>query len=269
MKIIQISAKNLGGLALPSFCPRCFWIRLKCRHKLPFQAFPGIFASIDSYSKKVTQTHFRQHGRLPQWFDGFGRLGTPIPVPGWSRFQMLDRETNILVTGVPDEILRHATYGIWIGDYKTARFTNCQDALAPMYATQLNCYGLIAPKIGLGPVYGLGLLYYEPVTDPGIVNSDSLIKAGSFFMEFSPKIRHVKLEPETIPPLLRRVREIADLSQSPPGRVGCADCDALQALIETTKGSFSSLKEDLFRSLNSQGHVSAGQGSTQLDEKCL
>lgn len=200
MKIVQLSAKNLGGLALPSFCPRCFWIRLKCRDKLPFQTFPGIFSSIDSYSKKVTLTHFRQHGRLPKWFDGFGRLGTPIPVPGWSRFQMLDRETNVLVTGVPDEILRHARYGIWIGDYKTARFTDCQDALAPMYATQLNCYGVIAPKIGLGPVYRLGLLYYEPVTDPGIVDTRALIKAGSFFLEFSPKIRPVKLEPEIIPP---------------------------------------------------------------------
>ena len=43
---IQISAKNLGALALPAFCPRCFWIRMKCGGKLPYQIFPGIFSSI-------------------------------------------------------------------------------------------------------------------------------------------------------------------------------------------------------------------------------
>jgi hypothetical protein len=26
---IQISAKNLGALAMPDFCPRCFWIGMK------------------------------------------------------------------------------------------------------------------------------------------------------------------------------------------------------------------------------------------------
>ncbi len=88
-----------------------------------------------------------------------------MPAPGWSKYQMLDPKTNILLTGVPDEILRHPERGIWIGDYKTARFTETQDALAPMYEVQLNCYTLIASKIGLGRVYGLGLLYYEPVTE--------------------------------------------------------------------------------------------------------
>jgi len=40
---IQISAKNLGELAMPSFCPRCFWLKRRLSNKLPFQIFPGIF----------------------------------------------------------------------------------------------------------------------------------------------------------------------------------------------------------------------------------
>jgi hypothetical protein len=50
---IQISAKNLGILALPEYCPRCFWLKLKLQFKLPYQIFPGIFSSIDSYSRKI------------------------------------------------------------------------------------------------------------------------------------------------------------------------------------------------------------------------
>jgi len=28
MEPFRISAKNLGELALPDFCPRCFWLKL-------------------------------------------------------------------------------------------------------------------------------------------------------------------------------------------------------------------------------------------------
>jgi hypothetical protein len=44
---IRISGKDLGALALPDFCPRCFWIRRHAPQGLPFQVFPGIFSSID------------------------------------------------------------------------------------------------------------------------------------------------------------------------------------------------------------------------------
>jgi hypothetical protein len=205
---------------------------MKCGDKLPFQIFPGIFSSIDSYSKKVTTTHFRRHGRVPKWFNGFGELGEPVAVPGWSKFQILDMETNILLTGVPDEILRHPERGTWIGDYKTARFTDAQDVLAPMYEVQLNCYALIAPKIGLGSVHGLGLLYYEPVTDLETDDSDFLIRADCLFLKFSPKIKRVKLEPAIIPPLLRKVRQICDSPDSPPSRPGCLDCCMLERLLK-------------------------------------
>lgn len=49
---LRISAKNLGHLALPGAYPRCFWIQT--HFKLPYQIFPGIFSSIDCYTKKVS-----------------------------------------------------------------------------------------------------------------------------------------------------------------------------------------------------------------------
>jgi len=45
MSELCISAKNLGEVALPDFCPRCFWLKLHAR-QLPFQIFPGIFSAI-------------------------------------------------------------------------------------------------------------------------------------------------------------------------------------------------------------------------------
>jgi hypothetical protein len=225
---------------------------MMCGDRLPFQIFPGIFSSIDSYSKKITLTYFRQHGRIPPWFDGFGELGQPIPVPGWSKFQVLDPESNILLTGIPDEILRHPEHGIWVGDYKTARFTDTQDALGPMYEVQLNCYGLIAPRIGLGPVYGLGLLYYEPVTDLEDTDPDLLIRDDSFFLEFSPKLKPIKLDQNIIPPLLKRVREICGLSEPPSGRPDCRDCFIVETLLKGIGGASSFLKKDLIRSLEPQ-----------------
>jgi hypothetical protein len=61
---LRISAKNLGALALPDFCPRCFW--LKSRTKvLPFQIFPGIFSSIDSYTKRVVHAWIDANGNAP------------------------------------------------------------------------------------------------------------------------------------------------------------------------------------------------------------
>ena len=103
---IRISAKNLGQLALPNYCPRCFYIKLKLGNKLPWQIFPGIFSSIDSYSKSICWTYYVKHKKLPPWFDKFGKFDCPIKVPGWNKFFLIDEKTNIKLTGIPDEIVR-------------------------------------------------------------------------------------------------------------------------------------------------------------------
>ena len=38
MEQVRISAKNLGAMALPDFCPRCFCLKPHAR-QLPFQNF--------------------------------------------------------------------------------------------------------------------------------------------------------------------------------------------------------------------------------------
>jgi hypothetical protein len=146
---IRISAKNLGALAMPNFCPRCFWLKLRIENKLPFQTFPGIFSSIDSYTKNIVHGWFDTHGCCPSWLSELGDIKGYINPPHFSKFQIVDVENNVLLTDGPDAVFVKTDNSYVIGDYKTAKFTNNQDALLPMYEVQLNSYALIGEQCGL------------------------------------------------------------------------------------------------------------------------
>src|SRR5579859_2234168 len=70
---VIISAKTLGQLAMPGYCPRCFWLAMKA-DRLPFQIFPGIFSAIDSYGKSVVHGWFDRYGRPPSWLEPLGLI---------------------------------------------------------------------------------------------------------------------------------------------------------------------------------------------------
>jgi hypothetical protein len=232
MEQIRISAKSIGELALENFCPRCFWIKLHFNRKMPFSVFPGIFSSIDSYSKKITNMHFNRYTQIPKWFSGFGSLGEPVKVPHHTKFNVLDDKTEILFTGVPDDIFYKPDKSYFIVDYKTAKFTGTQDELLPMYEVQLNAYAYIGERNGFKPVSGLGLLYYEPKTDITEANIDSHILDVGFSMNFSGKLLSIDLNIEKIPFLLKKVREIYEMAKPPDGVEQCKDCRLLELLIE-------------------------------------
>lgn len=275
MPQIRMSAKNLGELKLDKFCERCFWIKLHCENRLPFQIFPGIFSSIDSYTKKITNVyferpldsyskgitdisfeyrlplqapilafinayrkaitgiHFERHTRLPGWFADFGPLGEPVDVPGYRTFNVHHQQTDILLVGVPDEILRKPDGSYFILDYKTAKFTATQDTLLPLYRVQLNTYAYIGERVGFRPVSGLGLLYYEPQTEVTETNIDSLIRGDGFSMSFCGKSLPIELNIQEIPSLLERARDIYDRAKPPLGREGCRNCELLDILVQT------------------------------------
>ena len=74
-KIVPV--RKLGMLNLPEFCPRCFWLVLHCDGKFPFQIpMPGIFSSIDAYSKNLIHSHFDTQKVLPRWFPNLGKAAT-------------------------------------------------------------------------------------------------------------------------------------------------------------------------------------------------
>jgi len=231
---IRISAKNLGQLALPDFCPRCFWLKLKLEFKLPFQIFPGVFSTIDSYSKKITWQCFEKHRRVPSWFRPFGEFTGMVPVPHWSRFFVIDEETGIKLTGIPDELLILVDGRLFVLDYKTAKLTRSQDSLLPLYKVQLNGYAFIIEKLGMGNVGGMGLCYYEPQGDAPIVNLVTVLQQDGFVMPFKAHLKNIELELEGIVrPLLREVRRYAAMEEAPAGRDGCKDCEIVGKLIRT------------------------------------
>ena len=222
---IRISAKNLGQLALPDYCPRCFYIKLKLNNKLPWQIFPGIFSTIDSYSKKITWQYFKKYKKVPAWFDGCGEFKGLLPVPGWSKFSIVDSQTGIMITGVPDDIFIMVDDRYFIIDYKTAKYTDNQDKLLGMYRVQLNGYAMIFEKLGMGKIGGLGLVYYEPQGDAPVVSFETVVRQDGFVMPFVAHLKGIELDPEGIVrPLLGMVREMVDRDVVPDGRVGCQDC---------------------------------------------
>jgi hypothetical protein len=237
MAQIIISAKELGALALPNFCPRCFWIKMHCANKLPFQIFPGIFSSIDSYTKKVTSAHYARHNQLPSWLGELGKLGKPVKVPHYSKFRVIDEGTDILLRGMPDEILQKEDSSYFIIDYKTAKFTKAQDSLLPMYEVQLGAYAYIGRRQGFDPVSGIALVYMEPQTDLDQERLDSVLREDGFLMGFAGHVLQLKLEAEQkVPPLLEKVRDIYDLESPPQGNRDCSDCKLLDQLIVTVTG---------------------------------
>ena len=232
MDQIRISAKNLRALALDGFCPRCFWLKMNCR-ELPYQIFPGIFSSIDSYTKKVTNIHYEKTLRIPDWFEPLGDIVKPVKAPSLSTFYIVDPVTNIKLTGVPDEVFQKKDGSYFIADYKTAKYTGNQDKLLPMYEIQLNGYAFIGERTGLKPMTGLGLVYYEPQTDLEVDGLDSVLLSDGFMLPFVGKLLPIEVRPNaTIPPLMKKVRQICDLPKAPEGTIGCEDCEKVNKLIE-------------------------------------
>lgn len=233
MEPLRISAKQLGQVGLTDFCPRCFWVKMKCGGKPPFQSpVPGIFSSLDAFTKRVTRSHFEKHGHAPRWLSGFGELGEPVPVPHHSRFYIVEPTTQIKLTGVPDEIFKQADDSLFIADNKTAKWNENQERILPMYRIQLNAYGYIAERIGMGTISGLGLVYHQPQTEVDASNIDSIAMADGFSMRFAAKLVPVPLDMENIPRLLQQVRAIADSTVAPDGRPDCKDCGLLEKLVE-------------------------------------
>jgi hypothetical protein len=229
---IQISAKNLGALALPDFCRRCFWIKLRLK-TLPFATpFPGIFSSLDKYTKDVVHAYFDRHGRLPEYLSSIGK-DINCYVTGeqlhWRRYRYLDPETKILLTGMPDDIFTDGkARGHHTVDYKTAKFTGKQDELFPVYEIQLNGYAFIGERSGtFRPMKSLTLVYYEPLTDEVASNDWRNWAPRGFKLDFTAKLLPVDLDLDKIPPLLHEVREISRLKKPPIGASGCKDCVSL------------------------------------------
>lgn len=228
----SLSARALGSLALPDACERCFWLHQKIG--TPSMLFPGIFSSIDSYSKKVVQAALEWHQHLPHWFEQFGLRGDPLQPTHYSWFKINTGHGSLQLNGMPDEILHTPDGSLIIIDYKTARFKP-DDPLRPLYEVQLNVYARIAenlaqPRAGYPfpcRVQALGLLYYDPLTDK--VSPEKLNTRG-FLMEFHAYWVSIDRCDARIDELLARAWHILSQPTPPMGNPNCKTCQAYQAI---------------------------------------
>jgi PD-(D/E)XK nuclease superfamily protein len=230
-----ISAKGLGALAMPDFCPRCFWIESKAE-ALPFQIpFPGIFNSIDAYEKALVESWFHRHHSAPPWLAGLGKITGSIKPPHYTKFSVRDGQSGIVLRGTPDGILELDDDSYAIFDFKTAKFTAAQDELFPMYEVQLNAYAFIGERSGVSPVSKLALIYAEPVADRGAAQDESNMTPEGFRMGFAAKILGVEIQPQKIRELLQRAARILNLNSPPSGRDGCENCAAVEGLSKLSR----------------------------------
>lgn len=228
---VEISGKQLGALSLPDYCPRCTYLQLRMRHKMPYQKFPGIFSSIDSFTKKLVRSWWADYAQPPPWLAELGAVRPCDKVPHHSSFRMFDTQYNTLLTGTPDEILLLKD-GCIIVDYKCAKYTKAQDSLLSMYAVQLHCYARICEAVcNYGPVKGLWLVYLAPQTN-GEYDFTACCTTKGMVMPFAAHMVEIDLKPGLIDPLLSKARELYNLQAPPPSRPGCENCDLLNEVIE-------------------------------------
>jgi len=232
---IVISAKTLGHLAQPGYCPRCFWLTMRAR-SLPFQIFPGIFSAIDSYGKNIVHNQFDRYGKPPEWLTPLGPIRTYKEPPHFSKFAVLDAATSILLRGTPDGIFVMQDGSHAIVDYKTAKFSEYQDALFPMYEAQLNAYAHIGERLDLKPVSKLALVYTEPVAGRTAAADDSNLMPDGFRMGFRARILDVQIKPDLVPHLLKTAANVLHSESLPVGVDGCKDCAALASLHHLASG---------------------------------
>jgi hypothetical protein len=226
---IKISAKDLGAMALEDFCPRCWWLKQKCK-SLPWQIFPSVFIQIDTWTKNVVHAHIERTGKAPEWMPHCEKIIGYQKVPHWSKFQYRDQETGITIRGTADDILTCKDSSEIIVDYKTAKYTATQDKLLPMYRVQVNGYALIRESTGEGyRVAHTPMIYCEPVTDVSAC-TERIYHADGFDMGFTVKALEIERNFQEVRDLLKKAKGILE-SPIPFGAPGCKDCEKLDAII--------------------------------------
>ena len=209
---------------------------------LPWQGFPGIFSSIDRYTKLVVVNHLRREGCLPSWMaSAFHADGDDAVVhldpPHWSRFKATDEATGATLRGEADAMFRLADGTCAIVDYKTSRYNPENRGQLRAYRAQLNAYAWISQRLSFPAVSKVALIYMEPASDSETADIPELVDDAGFVLGFRPRVIEVELAPERlIPPLLRQATRIHAMPEPPPPKEGCKDCAALDALRNALAG---------------------------------
>ncbi len=228
MEPLRISAKQLGEMVLPGFCPRCFWLRFRLGNRLPYRTPPpGIFSSIDSYTKRYVERQLMS-GKLKDFLPEL--TSSDSLVREYRREVLVETKVGqIILSGIPDAIFHNSSGNYTVVDYKTARFTNAQKSFLPMYEVQLRSYSYILQHNGINPVQKLLLVYLEPKTadedlDNITLNSDAL------YLKMQPFTHIVEDDQYQILKLAENASKFLSGELPSPG-IGCENCLMLENIL--------------------------------------
>ena len=235
---VTVSATELGTYATRYPCLRCAWVRMHVKD-LPYQTFPSIFSSIDSFSKNAISSYFANSLEMPVWLQEIGNISENVKPPSWRKFYRDDKTTGIRVRGEADAIFRLTDGSYVIVDYKTSRYNPDRKTSLLSYQMQLNAYAWIAESYGYSPVSHLYLIFMEPESQKEFASLDSAISDIGMVLGFKSNIIEVERKPEKlIPPALDLVHSISEMQIPPVARSRCRDCLKLdKMIIQMTYGS--------------------------------
>jgi hypothetical protein len=162
---------------------------------------------------------------LPMWMKEIGNITSYKSVPHWSKNKFEDTKSNIVLSGAPDDILIRTDGSKVIPDWKTAKHTDTQDQLLPLYQVQLNVYAILNGDVNTD----LCLVYMEPWTEK-VAACDNITVAG-FKMAFSAVVVPVVNDRAVVRQALTTTREIYEMEKPPDSQTGCKDCLSLENVI--------------------------------------
>jgi hypothetical protein len=222
--VLKISPRVAGHTALESYCPRCFWYRLRLK-TMPFSIMPGIMFRMERMEKAYMLAEIEKNGCLPAEFKPFNDCKEPVVFP--FAMEAPHPETGVIVTARPDWIHRKRNGNLALLDLKTSDPNGGGRTFHAGYEIQVIGYSWVAEAHELGKIDQAGLIFaYADVEafekNPLVHRSETGI-----VIPFRFEAHEVKLEYSRLTKALIEAKRIWELSRPPEGREGCKDCKIL------------------------------------------
>ena len=227
---MRLSVSDIGGIALKSFCSRCFWLKKKTKNQLPYRVPPpGIFANIESYMKKIVVNRVKNHtvGDLIKELENTEKL-----VNSDNKFyEKFFPELNCYIFGMPDSIFSNIDNSFSIAEFKAARFTSAQMDMINQYELQLQAYAMLVRDYQIKPISKLLLVYFEPHISDSDIDVRSQ-EGDTISLDFSPFVHSVKQNDFEVYSLLKTAVSIIQSDEPPQPSISCRDCNSLNNIIK-------------------------------------